>query len=156
MDTGGISGVSDIDVMGFEAAWVSGPWSFQGEYLHQFLKRSAAPGDLDFWGGYVQGSVFLTGERRIYGKRVGLFGRVIPVKNFAPLSGHWGAFQLASRLSYVNLNDKDITGGVETNVTVGFNWYLFPNVRVMLNYVHAHVSNQGDENIGQARFQVDL
>ncbi len=157
VDTNPIIGVSSVDRMDFEVAWVCGPVSVQAEYLHDFLGRdTGAGGDLDFWGGYVQASYFLTGENRSYDKRAGVFGRVIPANDFQPLEGHWGAFQVAARLSYLDLNDRDIIGDVESNVSLGVNWYPFPNLRIMLNYVHAHVANQGDENIGQARFQVDL
>jgi phosphate-selective porin OprO/OprP len=156
VDTGAIAGVSGVDRMGWEISWVRGPFSAQAEYLHDFLDRSAGAGDLDFWGIYGMASYFLTGEHRIYGQRAGVFGRVIPRHDFRPWAGHWGAFQLAARLSYLDLDDADITGGRQTNVALGFNWYLFPNFRVMLNYVHAHVASQGGENIGQMRLQLDL
>ena len=86
----------------------------------------------------------------------GVFGRVIPNQDFRPWEGHWGAFQLAARVSYLDLDDEDISGGRQTNLALGSNWYLFPNFRIMLNYVYAHVASQGGENIVQMRLQLDL
>ena len=133
-----------------------GPFSAQVEYLHEFVDRNTVGGDLDFWGLYGTASYFLTGEHRIYGKRVGVFGRVIPKQDFRPWEGHWGAFQVAARVSYLDLDDEDINGGRQTNLALGLNWYLFPNFRIMLNYIHAHVASQGGEDIGQMRLQIDL
>ena len=54
------------------------------------------------------------------------------------------------------------------DVTAALNWYLYPNARVMLNYVHSHVDNRtvvgtptlsgigGDADIVEARFQLDF
>ena len=51
-------------------------------------------------------------------------------------------------------------------MTAGINWYLFPNARVMLDYVHADLSGReasspafnvgGAGDIVQTRFQVDF
>ena len=41
------------------------------------------------------------------------------------------------RWSYVDLNDAEIRGGRERNITAGLNWYLFPRTRVMINYIRA-------------------
>ena len=42
-----------------------------------------------------------------------------------------------------------------SDVTFGLNWYVFPNVRIMANYVLAHLNNVGDSDIFQLRFQID-
>ena len=40
------------------------------------------------------------------------------------------------RYSYLNLNDKDVTGGKEKNLTVGLNWYSPGNqFRLMSNLI---------------------
>jgi phosphate-selective porin OprO/OprP len=65
------------------------------------------------------------------------------------------------RLSHVDLNDKRIKGGEETNFTAGLNWYLTQNTRLMFNYIRALVEDRPDRQIDdgrahivQARFQI--
>jgi len=83
-----------------------------------------------------------------------------------PFKGTWGAWELATRFSYLDLTDAGIRGGEMWDVTAGINWYAAPNVRVMLNYVHSHVKNRqlvaggsdisGSGDILQSRFQLDF
>ena len=56
----------------------------------------------------------------------------------------------------IDLNDGPIEGGELANITVGLNWYLNPNVRIMFNYVHADIEDSGEADIFQTRFQVDF
>jgi phosphate-selective porin OprO/OprP len=149
-----------VDLINPELAIVLGPFSVQGEYFHAFTDADRR-GDPAFWGFYVQGSYFLTGEHRNYKKPEGVFSRVRPKHNFRPLKGGWGALELAARFSYIDLNDKDIRGGRERNFTAGLNWYLTRNYRFMFNYIRATVKDRavpqidnGRANIFQARFQV--
>ena len=62
-------------------------------------------------------SWFPTGETRPYIAEIGNFGQIVPKHDY-------GAVELAARLSRIDLTDKDITGGVEQNITFGVNWYL--------------------------------
>jgi phosphate-selective porin OprO/OprP len=85
-----------------------------------------------------------------------VFGRVIPKNPFRPFARQWGAFQVAARVSMLDLDDADIRGGQELNFTLGLNWYLLSNLRLSTNYVHGRVFGQGDVDILQARLQVDF
>ena len=68
------------------------------------------------------------------------------------------------RYSYVDLNDGDLSGGKESNLTAGLNWYIDSNTRLMINYVRARVRDRlnppvvedGRANILQARFQIEF
>jgi len=53
-------------------------------------------------------------------------------------------------------DDNVVTGGTLDDFTVGLNWHLNPNVRMMLNYVRANLDDVGDSNIFQSRFQIDF
>ncbi len=61
-------------------------------------------------------------------------------------------------LSLLNLQDAPITGGEERNWTLGLNWYVNRNTRLMLNWVDAKADPNGDGQVErlealQARFQ---
>ena len=75
---------------------------FQGEYFNFNIKRTAG-GDAEFNGGYVQASYALTGESRRYSESNGAFGGINPRKPFLMGTGNWGAWELAARYSYANL-----------------------------------------------------
>jgi len=151
------------DLINLEFATVKGPLSFQGEYFHAFENASAL-GDPDFWGFYLFGSYFLTGEHRNYGTSSGTFYRLDPRQDFHFRHKGWGAWELAARFSYIDLNDEAIKGGKEANFTAGLNCYLNKKTRFMLNYIRAHVKDRetapavdrGRANIIQARFQIEF
>ena len=141
-----------------ELAIVFGPFSVQSEFF--YVLGQATP-DVHFWGYYFYGSYFLTGESRPYDRATAIFSRVIPLQAFRPWCGEWGAWELGLRYSYVDLDSGSIQGGVEKNFTVGLNAYLSANIRLMFNYVRAHVKDLaepgGDDgrlNIFQGRFQI--
>jgi phosphate-selective porin OprO/OprP len=163
VDTGNLL-MNRVDLINTEFAMVLGPFSLQGEYYHAFTGASEV-GNLRFWGGYLQASYFLTGEHRSYDAANGVFSRIKPKNDFHPLKGKWGAWEVAARLSYLDLNDGgDIKGGQETNLTFGLNWYFNPNLRLMFNYIRAQVEDRrtdppvdkGNANIFQARFQINF
>jgi phosphate-selective porin OprO/OprP len=156
VDTGGLSGVQGVDLFGPEFALVHGPWSVQAEFIGASVQRNTGNPDLWLWGTYVEGSYWFTGEHREYDTAFGAFDRVTPVHSFDPGDGHWGAFQAALRYSYLDLDDSGIDGGREDGVTTGLNWHLFPNARVMLNYVWGRVRGQGSVNGVQTRLQIDF
>jgi phosphate-selective porin OprO/OprP len=60
------------------------------------------------------------------------------------------------RFSNVNLNDGDVLGGEQDNVTVAFNWYLNQATRFMLNWVNADVADVGSADFVLMRWQVDF
>ena len=60
------------------------------------------------------------------------------------------------RYSNLDLDSGSIMGGQMKDLTLGLNWYLNPNSRVMLNYVKSKVSDIGNASAIQMRFQVDF
>ncbi|MBE7444174.1 MAG: porin [Planctomycetia bacterium] len=144
VDTGTIAAEA-VHLFGPELAIVYGPLSFQTEYVFAKVDLEDGGGsDPDFSGFYFYASYFLTGENRRYNTKNGSFDIVKPKKNFK-----WGesigAIELAARYSAVDLEDEDISGGRLQDGTVGVNWYLNPNMRVMLNYVHADADFSGED-----------
>jgi len=132
VDTGELDGVDRILRGGLEANQMRGRFSWQSEVLAARLDRDAAPG-LTFWGAYLYASWFLTDDSRNYDLGQ---GRFVPQKVSSPVfGGGWGAIELAARASHVDLNDQDVIGGRETNLTVGVNWYLTDALRLSGNVV---------------------
>ena len=116
--------------------------------------------DPHFWGYYSLLSYFLTGESRKYNPGLGIFTGVEPQPTFNPLEGHWGAWELALRHSYVDLNDGNVEGGRESNITTGLNWVHQPQFQLDFNYIHAPVKDRespaiedGMAHVFQVRFQ---
>ena len=166
----------DFNVLQTEAALVWGPFSLQSEFFFVPVQDQGAaatanwagygPTTRDFYGAYVYGSWFLTGESRKYRRDRGVFDRVTPYSNFWCIRGAGigsGAVELTSRLSYLDLRMDGIpaaTGGatnpraqyenagMETDMTLGVNWYWNPNLRWMFNYIHSW--NVYDYRVGTA------
>lgn len=132
VDTGVMTGVDEMWVGGLEAAGVWGPWSVQAEYMRADVRRDAMA-DASFDGGYVQASWFLTGESRPYKAADGIFDRLTPTASVG--LGGWGAWELAARLSRIDLTDAGLIGGEQRDFTLALNWYLTSNLRLMFDYV---------------------
>lgn len=157
---------NDFQLYGAEAAWVYGPFSLQSEWISAFVDPTvpiAGEDELYFNGAYIQASYFLTGESRTYNRTIGAFDRQKVYEPFfcvctpEGICKGSGAWEVAVRWSYLDLDDAAITGGYLDDVTVGMNWYLNPYMRVMFNYIHAdlnRVAGEADTDIYAMRFDV--
>ena len=154
VDTGDLA-ANDANIIGTEAALVLGPFSLMGEYMVADVDTTEVP-DPTFDGYFVQASYFLTGESRPYSKPRGSFHRVQPHRNFRGKEGGIGAWEIAARYSAIDLEETEIPVGEMDVITVGLNWYLNPNTKVMTNYILADLDGVGDTHIAQMRFQVEL
>lgn len=173
VDTGNFAATGD-DIFGIELGA-----AFKGLHLHaeaQWLKaRGYSAGDLavgsdafsggnlavtptedpGFFGAFAEVGWFITGETRGYKRGDGTWART---KVLNPISkGGMGAFQIAARYEYLDLNDDALWNGVTNNFTtgasslaalntrlgrggtqssyiLGFNWHLSDYLRLMLNY----------------------
>lgn len=167
-DTGNITDVESIHLTGLELAGVYGPLSLQGEYFYNSINRESSV-DLDVNGWYAQASYFLTGESRPYRASSGVFGRINPINPFSIKEGGLGAWEIAARYSNLDLNDgAALQGGMIDTTTLGINWYLNNNTRLMANYIivntddvdpsgpGADVDANDDPNIFLLRAAVDF
>jgi phosphate-selective porin OprO/OprP len=123
-------------------------------------RRNPALNDPSFGGYYLQGSWLLTGESRRYNAASGSFLNPRPASPFAH-GGGWGAFELAARFSHTDLNFNEgnaglapavdaIRGGEQDVLTLGFNWYLNPNIKFLLNYLMIDVDRLNPAGPGNA------
>jgi phosphate-selective porin OprO/OprP len=170
VDTGDFDGVENIHLLEPEVAMVYGPFSAQAEYVMALYLRESNLANPWFHGCYVQASYFLTGEHRPYQRSQGRFTRVTPFTNFfrvraadRDVATGWGAWELAYRYSWLDLNDRqaDILGGQAADHTFGVNWYLNPYTRMTFNYVHSKIARpeEGPEaalDIVEMRAQIDF
>jgi phosphate-selective porin OprO/OprP len=131
-----------------ELAGNYGPLFWQGEYMHYSIDRDGLD-TADFDGGYGEASYTLTGEAHKYNKATGAYNGIVPAHAFDPSQGYWGAWEVAGRVSYIDLTSNlnhhlalsaqpdAVNGGKQTVYTAGLNWYPNSYMRFMLNYIHA-------------------
>jgi phosphate-selective porin OprO/OprP len=131
--TGKIKNVDSWDQYGLELAAATGPFLLQGEYAWVNVNRNSDKATAKFNAYYAFISWFITGEKRPYNSEEGeAAGRIYPKNK------KLGAFELAARVSSLNLNDKDssgIMGGMGRNVTLAVNWYPYANLKFSVNYI---------------------
>ena len=132
VDTGTISTVKNIKMIGFEANGVYGPFSAGGEFTQTWMDRNMGMSSLGFHGWYGEASWTLTGESRSY--KQGKFRRLVPKNEFSLASGGLGAWELAARVGGIDMNDGAFQGGYMKNFSVALNWYANRNVRLMFGY----------------------
>lgn len=148
-DSGVITGVDNVYYGGVEAAGVWGPVSVVGEYGHLKVDRFAGLSNPSFDGFYVYGSWFLTGESRTF--REGNFDRLRPFKDVNIKSGGWGAWELALRYDYLDLEDTPVAARVGNNsesLTLGVNWYLNPHFKLQFNWIRFNGNNTPLDPVG--------
>ncbi|MEC9092979.1 MAG: porin [Planctomycetota bacterium] len=168
LDTGVIPGADNYQLLGIEKVFNFGPLQLVGEYQTMFLERDAGA-DCNFHGGYVYASYFLTGEHMSWSRKSGTLGRIIPHENFLGTTSEdgscqsgAGAWQIAARYSWADLNSAGILGGEGESLTIGLNWYWNPYSRVQLNWIHGSIADNGaigtggDYDIIGTRFNVDF
>ena len=119
-----------------ESAFNNGPFSVQSESGWAWVKSPG--GELyGFFSFYVYGSYTLTGEPRPYNASRGTFGSIRPKREFRDGDGGMGAFVVAARYSYIDLNDRDVRGGTLGDLSFALNWYPTRHARAMFNAIRA-------------------
>ena len=126
IDYGQFTDGDQITTYGGEAAWVKGPIKLQAEAMTTNLTRNFNP-DYGFESYYVSGVWNLTGETWSYKA-----GNLVTTLPEDPGAGMW---QLGLRYDHADLNDGAVTGGKESNWTIGANYYWRSNFKFALNYV---------------------
>ncbi len=92
---------------------------------------------------YAHVRYVLTGETIPYNRQTGSFGRVKPAQPTDFWCGHWGAWEVAARASYIDLNGTGLPGPGRrlTDVTLGLNWYVSEHVKFQFNWIHADLDD---------------
>lgn len=130
VDTGKFA-ASRSTMGGAEAYYVHGPFSSGVEYfINQVTSKTAS--DPFFHGGEAFAAYLFTGETHPYRAGAGYFEDVRPASTF--FSGGPGAWELAVRTSYVDLDSGPIEGGRFFRATALVNWYLTDTLRLEAAY----------------------
>ena len=136
---GEIKAMDDASQWGLEAAFVTGPFSLQIEYMdldidggnyteNNMTKKSD---DLESESYYIQGTWTLTGEHRSYKTKGAYFDKIEP-------KAAMGAWELVARYEEADAEVAGIENEAE-KLVLGVNWYANSNVKFMLNYIDAEV-----------------
>lgn len=166
VDTGRYE-ASSFHLGGVETVLQWGPWGFTSEGMVTCVDSIAGP--VYYHGAYTQLAYRLTGEHRVYDKKTGTLGKLVPFTNFLPLKDEdricgWGAWEIAGRWSYVSLmNPDDLDGhyynavtntftqrasvgaignGTLHDTTVGITWFLNAYSKIQFNWIHAMLDNK--------------
>lgn len=138
---------------GLEAIAAYGPFKLQGEYIRTEFEGDGFERDMSAW--YASAMWNITGEKFAASYQNGVMSRLRPNQNFKTGTDGWGAWQAGIRYSRFDASDfmsgnasgtgvlLNNPGGtsdgllVATNEadawTVGLNWILNPNVRLVAN-----------------------
>lgn len=129
----GVFNVEHANLFNIEAAARYGRFVIQSEYRWSVLDLPS--GDTTtVSAGYVQCRLALTGEIAPYQNANGTLGRIQSQRPFNLSCGDWGAWEVATRLSTIDLNPIFGLPGVpgparQMNLgTLALNWYPIANV----------------------------
>jgi len=142
-----LTGFGTQDTYQAELAGSFGSFWGQAEYAKatfgDAFGTAPATKDADVTAYYAQVGYIVTGEKKVYKKDRGAFGSPKP-------NNSYGAVELVARYEVIE-NDDTATGAANgcsitgvasgsyqkcdiSQITLGANWYVNPNVRFMLNY----------------------
>ncbi len=172
---------TNYNLFGLETVYQAGAFSLQSEYMATVVESVVGP--VCYQGGYVEGMYRLTGEHRVYDKKLASFKNPIPFADFIPLKWDgvrgWGAWGLAARWSVVDLtNPNKLDGhyynsatntfnttskagtGALNDTTLGVNWYINQHTKWQFNWIHAMLENSAkgfsSADLYVTRMQVDF
>ena len=139
-----------------ETYWRPRPVTMGGEVFFQRVDAPAS-GDPRFHGGDAFVSWLITGETRRYNTKGGYFNQISPSSSV--YSGGPGAWEIVTHVTYVDLDDKAITGGKFWRLTPMLNWYLSDQIRLEAAYGYGSLNRfgiVGKTHFFQTRLQLQL
>lgn len=172
-----------FQIVGVETVYQYGPLSVQSEYMATFVE--SVVGEIFYQGAYVEAMYRLTGEHRLYDKKLAALRNPVPYADFIPLKKDgvrgWGAWSVAARWSGVGMtNPNSLKGhyfdpatgytssaasasagnGALSDITVGVTWHLNYHSKVQFNWIHAMLDNSAKgfstADLFVGRVQVDF
>lgn len=141
VNTGAIP-TEHANLLNFEGAVSFGRLVVQSEARWAVAEQTSGASDT-LPGAYTHVRYVLTGETIPYNRKSGVFGRVKP---FAPVDlwcGQWGAWEIAARWSYIDLNGTALPGPGRrlSDTTAGLSWYVNDHTKFQFNWIHSDLSD---------------
>ncbi|RLV59616.1 porin [Parashewanella curva] len=134
--------VKNITEGGVEFAGVYGPFSLQSEYIKRNTDTvDSADSKPNLSGYYVTGSYFITGESRYYDQAKGVFSQPKGIRH--ALEAYVRFSDADSKFDNAELDNEPQGTEVEV-LTLGMNYYVNPQVRLMFDYLDTKVSGSSD------------
>lgn len=153
IDTGRIVGADRYYMGGIEGVLNLAKTQVGAEYMYSWLERNAGQESLQFQGGYIYVSHFLTQDFMPWSRKSGTLGKPSPTNNLG--KGNWGAWQIAARYSFADFTNQDILGGQGNALTLGLNWWWNPRSRLQFNYITGRISDRSVDVSGTIYSQGD-
>jgi len=122
---------------GLEQLWRINNFSLLGEYVHAWAHTPT--GGEQFKGYYITASWVVSGEQRPYDKKAAYARRIKP-------DGKGGAWEIVARVSQINLNGRDVQGGLLDKMYLGLNWWATQYWRISFGYGASNLNK--DDLIG--------
>lgn len=134
-----------------QLSYLFGPFGLIAEYAisHQEVQNSATAlrASLEHHAWQVGAQWVLTGEPAS-------FNGIVPNRPFNWRTGGWGAWQLVARYSNLDIDDASFGGFSDASLSasqatawsVGLNWWLNKNVRVLTSFTHTKFDGGGTFN----------
>ena len=142
LDTGNISDVNFEMMMTAELAghWKGLRWeaAYLADNVHINGKAKGAS-TKHFYGIYAQAGYLLFGGRQHYDAGGAKYTRITPGRS-------WGDVELCARFDRLDLDSQGVYGGAANAWTAGLNYYVNPNIKMMLNYQYVKNNKYANGN----------
>jgi len=130
------------------SAWEAGPESYirpgpllLGTEYYWLKANSPATGNPWFYGGQFVVAWLPTGETRRYNLAGNYFTSVLPTKTV--VQGGPGAWETVLSVTYSNLTNSTVQGGIFWRITPMINWHLSDNLRLEFAYGYGSLDRLG-------------
>lgn len=150
---------ANTNLYNIEAAASAGSFSIQSEARWAVVQLLDGTTNT-FPGGYLHVRWCLTGEQYEYDRANAIFKRINPRCPADGSRGGIGAWELAARVSHINLNGAGVPGPGRrlNNVTLGVSWYVNNFVKFQTNWIHSDLNDSvfGDSAAQTVAFRGEL
>lgn len=114
---------------------------WEAAYLHDnvHINKHVDTSTKHFWGIYAQAGILLFGGRQNYDSGSAEYTRITPGRC-------WGDIELCARFDRLDLDSQGIYGGAANGWTLGVNYWVNSNIKMMLNYQYVKNNKYADGN----------